>query len=165
MYYFQGGAAVECLRNYIFGCCLFYLSLTDLDEQTIPDCTLILAAAAFALAAFVMPFADVSIGITPFIIICRFITDLFSGVIVGLLMLGTSLLLQIVFRKPCMGGGDLKLLAICGLYLGFRETLFAILIACLLGLPMALIRRREFPFGPAIAGGAWFMLQYGVLFR
>ena len=83
-------------------------------------------------------------------------------------MLGLSLLMDRILRKESLGGGDIKLFAVMGLYLGMTGSLFALLFACVLGLvPAVICRRREadhggiIPFGPAISIATWLMLLYG----
>ena len=64
-----------------------------------------------------------------------------------------------------MGGGDIKLFAVMGLYLGMAASLFAMFLACVLGLLFTLLQPKkespQIPFGPAIAIAAWAMLLYG----
>ena len=47
---------VLCLRNYVFLCCLFLLTLTDLDDMTIPDGCHIVSALAWVAALPFLPF-------------------------------------------------------------------------------------------------------------
>ena len=49
-----------------------------------------------------------------------------------------SLIMDRVLKKESLGGGDIKLFAVIGLYLGLVGTLFALMLACVLGLMMAL---------------------------
>ena len=42
-----------------------------------------------------------------------------------------------------MGGGDLKLFVVMGLYLGVAASLFALFFSCILGLIMGAIQKRE----------------------
>ena len=67
-----------------------------------------------------------------------------------------------------MGGGDLKLFVVMGLYLGVAASLFALFFSCILGLIMGAIQKRgkenkgpQIPFGPAIALAFYAMLLYG----
>ncbi len=76
--------------------------------------------------------------------------------------------MDFVLNKESLGGGDIKLFALLGLYFGFVETLFLIFLSCVTGLVFAVIyntRRGEgdgaFPFGPAIAAAAYVMLICG----
>ena len=145
---------VLCLRNYVFLCCLFLLTLTDLEAMVIPDGCHIAAAAAWVAA---LPFAFPGWG--------QVGLSVLAGVAFGGGLLGVSLVLDKLLGRDTLGGGDIKLFAVVGLYLGFIGTLFALVIACFAGLlPRMLPRRengREFPFGPAIALAAAAMLLYG----
>ena len=65
-----------------------------------------------------------------------------------------------------MGGGDIKLFAVTGLYLGAVASLFMVLFACILGLLMGVLIRKKkkealIPFGPSIALATYGMLLYG----
>ena len=146
---------VLCLRNFLFLCCLFLLTLTDLEDMIIPDGCHIAAAAAWAAA---MPFTGAGW------------TYAAEGIAAALVYGGGVLLLSLLMDKmtgrDTLGGGDIKLLAVTGLYLGLIGTLFALIIACAAGLLFqAAVRRggrgKAFPFGPWIAFGAAVMLLYG----
>ncbi len=144
-----------CLRNYVFLCCLFLLTLTDLDDMTIPDGCHIVSALAWAVAA-------------PFVMTGwrEALTCLLAGLVYGGGLLAVSLVLDRVLGRDSLGGGDIKLFAVVGLYLGFIGTLFALMIACVVGLILHALSgrgegRREFPFGPSIALAAAGMLLYG----
>lgn len=147
---------VLCLRNWIFICCLFCLSLVDLENMTIPDGCLIIAAVAYfaALPFLWTTWQDLVIHVA-------------TGLVLGLAVLGISLLMDRVLKKESMGGGDIKLLAVVGLYLGPIPALFALLLSCVIGLLFfGLLRARkkgqgQFPFGPSIAAAAAVMLLFG----
>lgn len=151
------GFSAECLRNLVFFCCLFCLSLVDLEVQLIPDGCLIAAALAWAVWA---PFSGLGLG--------QIGLHLLSAVVYGGGLLLLSLAADKILGKESLGGGDIKLFAVMGLYLGLTASLFALLIACVLGLLFALGRKRfaknqeeHFSFGPAIAAATWLMLMYG----
>lgn len=147
---------VECLRNYVFLCCLFLLTLTDLEDMTIPDGCHIVSVLAWLTALPFMPslhWRGALLGALAALT--------FGG---GLLLI--SLAMDRLLGRESLGGGDIKLFAVVGLYLGFIGSLFALLLSCVLGLALsALLRRRDgdraFPFGPSIALAAAAMLLYG----
>ena len=148
--------SVLCLRNWIFLCCLFCLSLVDLDSYTIPDgCLLIAAGAWFAALPFLRP------GLPE---IAR---SLLAGLVFGGGILLLSLVMDKILGRESLGGGDVKLFAVVGLYLGFVGTLFCMMLACVLGLLFALAQKRRggeeraIPFGPSISAAAAFMLLWG----
>lgn len=146
-----------CLRNLILCGALYVLSLVDLDCYRIPDSCLVVALLAWVGA---IPFAPEYYG-GVFGILCSIGSALLYGG--GLLLF--SLLMDQILQKESMGGGDIKLFFVMGLYLGVVGTFFAMFFACLLGLCFAAVFRArkavQIPFGPSIAIAFWFMLLYG----
>ena len=83
-----------------------------------------------------------------------------------LLVLGMEKLLG----REAMGGGDIKLLCLTGLYLGWMKNLLCLLLACVLGIVFALVtlKRRStegdarlIPWGPSISAAAILTLLWG----
>lgn len=150
------GLSAECLRNWVFLCCLFFLSLVDLENSTIPDGSLIIAALAWLIA---LPFTGWSLKDAGL--------RLLTGLGFGAALLLISLLMDRLLKKDSLGGGDIKLFAVAGLYLGLAGTLFALMLSCIIGLIFALIlfrgeaRGKAFPFGPSIAAACALMLLFG----
>ena len=144
-----------CLRNWLLLCCLFCLSLTDLDCMIIPDVCLIIAAAVWLVFLPLTGGWQNARG------------GLIAGLVFGGGLLGISLLMDRILKRDSLGGGDIKLFAVLGLYLGVVGTLFMTVLACLLGLLFAMLRHgrtgggEPFPFGPAIAAAGAAMLLWG----
>jgi leader peptidase (prepilin peptidase)/N-methyltransferase len=151
---FRFDLTVLCLRNWAFLCCLFLLSLVDLDVSEIPDGCHI-AAVVIWLAA--LPF--LWSGWTDALL------HVAAGVAFGAGLLLVSLVMDRILKKESLGGGDVKLIAVIGLYLGFLPTLFALILSCFLGLGQAVAsgrgRGKAFPFGPALSAAAALMLFFG----
>lgn len=164
------------LRNYIFLAVLFLLTLTDLDAMMIPDRCHIIAALVWGLAAPLL--------LEP----SEIISHLAAGLIFGGGVMVLSLIMDKFMGRETMGGGDIKLLAVVGLYLGIIGSLLALILACVLGLIASLIQRsragsaeeegsdeagedgdddgagedgKAFPFGPWIAVAAAVVLFAG----
>lgn len=90
-----------------------------------------------------------------------------DGLVGALVLGGGSLAVSIAFerlaQRPSMGGGDIKLLAVVGLFLGWERGLWCLFAACLVVLVMQMASRfreggkgiasRTFPFAPAILVG------------
>ena len=90
-----------------------------------------------------------------------------DGLVGALVLGGGSLAVSIAFerlaQRPSMGGGDIKLLAVVGLFLGWERGLWCLFAACLVVLVMQMVPRfREggkgigsqmLPFAPAILVG------------
>lgn len=59
-----------------------------------------------------------------------------------------------------MGGGDIKLLFLTGLFLGWKRNLLCLVAACVIGIVWGLLQKKRgggeaIPWGPSIALGAW----------
>ena len=90
-----------------------------------------------------------------------------DGLVGALVLGGGSLAVSIAFerlaQRPSMGGGDIKLLAVAGLFLGWERGLWCLFAACLVVLVMQMASRvreggkgigsQTFPFAPAILVG------------
>lgn len=67
---------------------------------------------------------------------------------------------SLVFRKPAMGFGDVKLMGLIGALAGWKGALLAFFLACVLGSIYGIIRvlvwrDRTLPFGPFLAFGGF----------
>ncbi len=133
---------------------LVYLALVDLVTMELPGIPMLLAAVSFL--AFLAAYPDP---------LRRLIWGLVGAAAIGGGVLAVSLIADKVLGRESMGGGDIKLLALLGLYLGPDGGLLLLILACIVGLVLALVMRigrgREFPFGPAIALAAWPTLLFG----
>lgn len=90
-----------------------------------------------------------------------------DGLVGALVLGGGSLAVSIAFerlaQRPSMGGGDVKLLAVVGLFLGWERGLWCLFAACLVVLVIQVVSRvreggkgiasQTFPFAPAILVG------------
>lgn len=68
-----------------------------------------------------------------------------------------------LFKKESMGGGDIKLMFIFGLVLGYPMAILSIFVGSLIGFPISLIMLNKntehiIPFGPFLAAGAIIIL-------
>lgn len=137
----------------LFGC-LMLLGLIDYDTMILPNGPMIVAAVAWAV--FLPAHEDIK---------SRAIGGLATAAAVAAVILVVVLIMDKVMGRETMGGGDIKLLALVGLYLGPWRTVLAVLAACLIGLIFALITRvgkkQIFPFGPAICIAAALAILWG----
>lgn len=142
------------LSTMVLCSCLLCLSLVDLDTMLIPDRFLIIPA-VIRLIQLVAEggFTGVLYGLLP-------------GIVLGGGVLILSLIMDKILKKDTMGGGDIKLLALLGMFLTFPECLMMLVIACIVGIVMASVMMKvdsetAFPFGPAIALSGWLTLLFG----
>ncbi len=76
---------------------------------------------------------------------------------------------RLILRKDGMGGGDVKLMAMVGLFLGWQHTLLALVLAVVAGglagavlLVTKVLKHGDyFPFGPFLAAGSLTALLFG----
>lgn len=156
--WWQGGFSVETVELSLLCVTLMTLSLTDQASFTIPDvCT----AAAFAVRVGYLVWVWATGGDVAFLVIRSLV-----GLVVTLVpLLALTLAMDRVLGTASLGGGDLKLLAVAGAYVGWEMMPFLLLMACCGGIVTSWVRARghmhamePFPFGPAIAAAFWISL-------
>lgn len=91
------------------------------------------------------------------------IHSIINGALAFITMYGIKILGDTIFKKESMGGGDIKLMFIFGLVIGYPMALLSIFIGSLIGLPISLIMIKKntdhiIPFGPFLAAGAIIIL-------
>ncbi|HNQ35441.1 MAG TPA: prepilin peptidase [bacterium] len=155
--YWQFGLDVRFFVFAPFVMALILVSFIDWDHYLIPDCIVLPGIPIGLLLNFFFP---VLAGLNAWLPALR---DAFIGVLVGggfLLLLGW--LGTLAFKKDAMGGGDVKLLAMIGAFLGWKSVLMTLFFGSLFGsvVSLALIaagvkKRDEYiPFGPYLSLGA-----------
>lgn len=141
--------------------CLFVASITDLESFEIPDGALLLGLTGWGVFTAI----EFALGIHDLKWILHHIA---AGLLIGGMMLLISLVMDKVLRRDSMGGGDIKLFALLGLYLGYAGSYELIILSCFTGLLFAGLRKalikgasKEFPFGPSIALSGYLLLIFG----
>ena len=141
--------------------CLYVASLTDLESFEIPNGALISGAVGW----IVFTAAELFLGLHD---IKWVINHILAGFILGAVMLLISLIMDKVLGRNSMGGGDIKLFSLLGLYLGYAGSYELVLLSCIIGLLFAGVRKilfpkasKEFSFGPSIALSGYLLLIFG----
>ncbi len=133
---------------------LMIISFIDWDTSEIPD------------------------GLNLFILIIGILWNLYALIkgegilqrnIIGFFSVSVLFLLIAVLSKGGIGGGDIKLTAVCGLILGWQNMLVALGIASVLGmvimLPLHIYKKRSrktpVPFGPFLSTGIFVSMCFG----
>mgnify|MGYP000278570431 CR=1 FL=1 len=159
-YIFYGVTATSVVGIYLFTV-LLAVTCTDFETGYIPDkFTLPSIVAGLVLSCIYPEIQDKTSWYMALL-------NSFGGFLIGGgILLVTGMIGNILFKKESMGGGDIKLLAMLGAFLGVKKIILVFLIAPIMALPLALYakyykRHETIPFGPFIAmAGAW-MFLYG----
>ncbi len=152
----QFGVTLVTLGYFVFAAALVVITFIDVDYKIIPD---------------VISLPGIILGLL-FSAISPHLTFWESFIGAGL---GAGVLLLVAFgywavaRREGMGGGDIKLLAMIGAFLGWRAIPFTLLLASctgsVIGIATMLRRRADsklvLPFGPFLAFGAGCYLFIG----
>ncbi|MCL5408551.1 MAG: prepilin peptidase [Candidatus Omnitrophica bacterium] len=146
------------LIYFIFVLALVIVSFIDWDTYTIPDSIDIPGIPAGILAMTFIP--GMFIGNSS--IITRFFYS-FGGAVLGVAVIGFFAIAgKLIWKKDAMGGGDIKLIAMLGAFLGWRSIFLSIFFGSILGtlisMVLILIKKKKWddyvPFGPYLSLGA-----------
>lgn len=141
---------------WLFVAALVVITFIDFDHQIIPDVISLPGVVVGFLLSFCVPWLS------------------WQESLFGILLGGGSLYLvakiyYLLTKVEGMGGGDVKLLAMIGAFLGWKAVLPVIFLGSLsgamVGVPLMLIKRAggklAIPFGPFLALGAVIYLLFG----
>jgi len=153
------GLTLNFLVFFIFTAILIVISFIDLDHQIIPDVLSLPGIPIFFLAAIFIvkiPWHEAVIGL------------LIGG---GMLFL-IAFIYQFITKREGMGGGDIKLLAMIGGFLGWKSLIFILLFSsfagALVGLALMIIKKKDMkyavPFGPFLSAAAVAFIFWGDAF-
>ena len=150
------GFHVEALILFAFVAALVVVTFIDLDHRIIPNLiTLPGIAVGFGASFFI---GTITVG------------DSLLGLLLGggiLFLVATGY--YYLTKKEGMGGGDVKLLAMIGAFLGWKGALFTIFVGSALGTVIGVVvaiqskqgRKAAVPFGPFLSIGALLYLFFG----
>ncbi|HEY6007554.1 MAG TPA: prepilin peptidase [Geobacteraceae bacterium] len=150
------GPGLTFLVLFVFVSALVAITFIDLEHQIIPDVISLPGIPLGIAVSFFLPWLG------------------WKNSLLGILLGGGSLLVvayayEFFTKNEGMGGGDVKLLAMMGAFLGWRSVPFIIFAASLagsvIGLTVMAIQKKDsklpIPFGPFLAFGALLYIFYG----
>lgn len=144
------------IHLFITGAVLFMLCLiaqSDIKYMIIPD-ELLIILAVLSIGCVAEDFI-----LKAHIINSNWYSPVLGAIVGGLAILIMDLFGRLIYKKGAMGGGDIKLMAVCGLIAGFHGVLTVLLLAVITsGLTFGILlvfkklKSDEYrPFGPFIA--------------
>lgn len=148
--FYRFGFGGMTFLSFAFAMVLLAIAIIDLDTMIIPDgliiCCLILVALSIPL-----------MGVNVF------------DRMIGFVIMSVPMYLLNLVIPDCFGGGDIKLLAVCGLLMGWKNLLVGMFIAVVMAGSYATYllithkvdRKAHIAFGPYICIGVFVALLYG----
>lgn len=143
------GLTLKFLAFFIFTAVLIVITFIDLDHQIIPDVLSLPGIPIFFLAAV-------------FIVKLTWMEALLGLLIGGGVLLTIALVYELISKREGMGGGDIKLLAMIGGFLGWKSLIFLLLFSsfsgAIIGVAAMIIKKQDtkyaVPFGPFLSAAA-----------
>lgn len=146
--FLQIGFNMIFFKALVLNSILIVVSFIDIEHELIPDKIII-----FTLV----------IGI-----LFSFIDDISLLNAVGGMVFGGGLMLVLALVPSVLGGGDIKLMFVLGIFLGFKGILFALLLAFITASIMSILllilkikKRKDYiPFGPFLSIGSFIAFHF-----
>lgn len=156
MLFLRFGPTLAFATLFIFCSALVVITFIDIEHQIIPD--------EISLSGIVIGFV-----LSFFLAGHSWLNSLLGILLGGGSLLLVAYLYQWLTGKEGMGGGDIKLLAMMGAFLGWKSIPFIIfassLVGSVVGISMMLFQKKDsklaIPFGPYLAFGAVLYIFYG----
>ena len=155
------GLSPDMFIYVLFFSLLFVASMVDIEHRIIPDEVSVGGMLAGLVISFLYPELHHKASHLQGLL-WSFIGAMAGG---GLIYL-VAIIGEMIFRKEAMGGGDVKLQAMIGAFLGWKWAVFSFFVGCFVGSAIGiyqLIRYKDstLPFGPALAIGSVICLFWG----
>ena len=155
--YLVFGFSIELAIALTFISMLLIVIISDYQTMTIPD--ELLAFSGLLLIIELSIKNGLNVG-----------ENILDGIIMFSIMYLIKILGDKIFKKESMGGGDIKLMFIYGLVLGWPLSCISICLASFIGLPISLIMIKkthdhEIPFGPFLAIAAIMLVIFKIDFN
>ncbi len=149
------GPGAVMARDLVFFSLLVPITFIDVDHRIIPD-ALSLGGLAAGLLLSLLPGGDWK-------------ASLAGGALGGGVLYGTAFAYEKATGREGMGGGDIKLIAMVGAFLGWRGALLTIFLGSVLGVGGGLLAMRRgddglktaIPFGPFLCAAALIARFFG----
>lgn len=152
---YRFGLSVTFVLYYMLACALLVITFIDLDHQIIPDR---ISLGGIIVGLIAVPWLPLS----------------YKDALIGL-ALGAGLLITIIYGyyiltgKQGMGGGDVKLLGMIGIFIGWRGVVFTIFVSSLIGAIVGIAwiyfqkkdMKTAIPFGPFLSLATIIYLFWG----
>lgn len=130
------GLSWETVELLAFASVLLFLTLTDIDAFLIPN-GCIIAALVIRVVYLGYCFFRGSIDLYGILFYVG------SALGMGLALLVVVLIADRFLKRPSMGGGDLKLYAVAGLYFGWQQGIYLVILSCFIGIFVGILHNSK----------------------
>lgn len=152
----QFGLSIAALIYFVLITALLVITFIDIDHRIIPDIISLPGIPVGFAASYLLPGIDWRSSLAGIVL---------GGGILFLIAWGY----QLITGKDGMGGGDIKLLALIGAFLGWKGVLFTIMASSFIGTLVGIVvmlragkgMKMALPFGPFLSMGAILYLFLG----
>lgn len=145
------GFSLEAVIIFLIAAILIAIAMIDFDTMTIPN--------------------ELIIAIVPLVLVMAYLQNDISIIsrIIAFFEISIPMVILNCFVQDSFGGGDVKLISVCGIMLGWQNTLLAMFIAILIGGFYAIYllvsgkskKGAHIAFGPYICIGVYMAMIYG----
>ena len=150
------GLTLQSLIYIILASAVIIIAFIDLNKQIIPDVISLPGIVIGLILSFFIPYIS-------------FINSVLGVLVGGGIILIIGLVGSVIFKKEAIGGGDVKLAAMIGAFLGWRYIIISLFLGFFLGalagilLVLSKVKSREdvIPFGPFIVLGSLVTILWG----
>ena len=159
---------VEALNGALW---VFVFIVNGMNGMSIVYCLMtsaLLALSVIDWRTFEIPFGmNVFLGILGVVAVILNRKEWLSHIIGAVCVSGFLLILYLLSPGKAIGGGDIKLMASCGLILGWQRIILAFLLGCICGSVIHLLRMklsgegRVLAMGPYLAAGIFLAALFG----
>ena len=154
------GCSLQYLIYFIFTAALIVITFIDIDHQIIPDVITLPGIPLFFMAAVFLikvPWKEALVGL----------------LIGGGVLYTIAIVYELISKREGMGGGDIKLLAMIGGFLGWKSLIFVLLFSSFsgaaVGITAMIIKKQDtkyaVPFGPFLSAAAVAYIFWGNAFE
>jgi leader peptidase (prepilin peptidase)/N-methyltransferase len=155
--FWKFGLSLKYLFSFIFTAALIVITFIDFDHQIIPDVITLTGIPLFFIVAVF--FMDISVW-----------ESLLGILLGGGCLFAIAFGYEIITKREGMGGGDIKLLAMLGAFLGWKSLFFILFVSSLLGafigISLMIAKGKDMkyavPFGPFLSVAAVAYLFVGL---
>lgn len=153
--YLKFGFTYSCLLAIVLSSILIIIIISDYKYYIIPNELIIVGIILIGISKFLIgggAFNHFEWGKA----FLELLQAFGNGLASFCLMYGIKLFGDFLFKKESMGGGDIKLMFVIGMTLGFPLAIISVFVASIIGLPIAFLLLKlksthEIPFGPFLS--------------